>query len=172
MRPGPTCARSSMRSARATSRASGSPRTGPARRASSACAPNRPTSRSSTSARSCAPTWTGSSPPSRSRPPVLAYLFWHRPRHADAADEYEQAEISFHRSLAHRPPVGLIGSAVFRLDELPWAQAPADGAAASQPGPAYEDWYLVEDFAALGVLNEAAVGRGHRTSHDLLARRL
>ena len=38
------------RSSRATSRASGSPRTAPARRTSSACAPSRPTRRSSTSA--------------------------------------------------------------------------------------------------------------------------
>jgi hypothetical protein len=34
----------------------------------------------------------------------------------------------------------------------------------------YEDWYLVEDFAAIGVLNEAAVGRGHKTSHNEAAR--
>ena len=30
----------------------------------------------------------------------------------------------------------------------------------------------MEDFAALGVLNEAAVARGHRTAHDEVARRL
>ena len=47
---------------RRRSPASGSPRTAPARRTSSACAPSRPARRSSTWARSCAPTWTGSKP--------------------------------------------------------------------------------------------------------------
>jgi hypothetical protein len=31
---------------------------------------------------------------------------------------------------------------------------------------------VIEDYAALGVLNGAAVGRGHRTAHDEAARRL
>jgi hypothetical protein len=108
---------------------------------------------------------------------VLAYLFWHRPHEPAAVEDYEQAQIAFHRSLARRPPVGLCGSAVFRVAELPWrsgtageAQPPGE-AEAPASHPAYEDWYVVEDFAALGVLNEAAVGRGHRTAHDQLARR-
>ena len=55
------------RSSPATSRASGSPRTAPARRTSSACARSSPRPRSSPRARSCAPTWTGSRPNSDSR---------------------------------------------------------------------------------------------------------
>lgn len=111
---------------------------------------------------------------------MLAYVFWHRPREGTATDSYEQAEIAFHRSLAHNRPAGLRGSAVFRVAELPWLTAPtlvagepqAGVAGQSQVGAAgYEDWYLVEDYTALGVLNEAAVGRGHRSVHDELAHR-
>jgi hypothetical protein len=92
---------------------------------------------------------------------MLAYVFWHRPLDDSAIDSYERAQIAFHRSLAHAPPVGFVGSACYRAMELPWLGGLAG----------YEDWYFVEDYTALGVLNEAAVGRGHRTIHDDLARR-
>jgi hypothetical protein len=104
---------------------------------------------------------------------VLAYLFWHRPRDSSAIEAYEQAQICFHRSLARMPPVGLLGSAVFRVSDLPWLRPDADAGPepSAEARTAYEDWYLVEDYTALGVLNEAAVGRGHRTAHDEAARR-
>jgi len=93
-------------------------------------------------------------------------VFWHRPREREEAAIYERALCAFHSSLARSLPAGMIASASYRAAELPWE---GDGAAVS--APAYEDWYLVEDFAALGVLGEAAVGRGHRTSHDDAAQR-
>jgi hypothetical protein len=96
---------------------------------------------------------------------VLAYVFWHRPRDPDAVEAYEHANLAFHRSLAHSRPVGMCASAVFRVTQKPWPTHKAS------TGVSYEDWYLLEDFAALGVLNEAAVGRGHRTSHDDVAKR-
>jgi hypothetical protein len=92
---------------------------------------------------------------------MLAYVFWHRPLDDSALDSYERAQIAFHRSLAHAPPVGFVGSACYRATELPWLGGLAG----------YEDWYFVEDYTALGVLNEAAVGHGHRTVHDDLAHR-
>jgi hypothetical protein len=97
---------------------------------------------------------------------LLAYLFWHRPAEDVDTDSYERALAAFHRSLAHTPPVGLHGSRTFRVAELPWIPAAGDG---SQSG--YEDWYLIADYASLGVLGEAAVGREHSTSHDEAARR-
>jgi hypothetical protein len=93
---------------------------------------------------------------------VLAYVFWHRPRDDAATEAYERAQVAFHRSLARTPPAGFAGSACYRAAGLPWL---GDGAG-------YEDWYLLDDYTALGVLNEAAVGRGHRTAHDDAARRL
>jgi hypothetical protein len=103
---------------------------------------------------------------------VLAYVFWHRPREDAPVDAYEEAQIAFHRSLARARPVGMRCSAVFKLDEVPWAVHRADTEALDSARPGYEDWYLLEDFAALGVLNEAAVGRGHRSTHDVAARHL
>ena len=33
----------------------------------------------------------------------------------------------------------------------------------------YEDWYLVEDFSALGELNDRAAAGGHAEAHDRVA---
>ena len=95
---------------------------------------------------------------------MLAYVFWHRPLDGSEVDSYEQALAHFHRSLAHAPPAGFQSSAVFRIPARPaglsWLE-----------GPGYEDWYFVEDYTALGVLNMAAVSHGHRTVHDAVAHR-
>jgi hypothetical protein len=92
---------------------------------------------------------------------VLAYVFWHQPREDIDSEAYERAAERFHRSLAHTPPAGLRGSALYRAAGLPWLSGEAG----------YEDWYLLEDFCALGVLNEAAVAHGHRSAHEEIARR-
>ncbi len=91
---------------------------------------------------------------------MLAYLLWHRPADGIEQQAYELAAEGFHRSLHHARPAGFRGSAIFRVQELAWLQ-----------GAGYEDWYLLEDFAALGVLNEVAVAHRHRTAHDEVARR-
>jgi hypothetical protein len=110
---------------------------------------------------------------------VLAYLFWHRPREGVPAGDYERALETFHRSLYRRPPAGMTALASYRLAELPWQArdtpaGPPDAIAQDPPeglclAPAYEDWYLVADYGSLGVLNEAAAGRGHRSRHDDVA---
>ncbi|HTA36427.1 MAG TPA: hypothetical protein VK761_06900 [Solirubrobacteraceae bacterium] len=97
---------------------------------------------------------------------MLAYLSWHRAAAGVDPGAYEQALERFHRSLAHQPPSGFRGSAALRLGELPWL-APVDGADEGAAG--YEDWYLLEDWNAVGVLEEAAPGRGHETAHRRIA---
>ena len=92
---------------------------------------------------------------------MLAYLLWHRPRQEADADAYERAAQRFHRSLRHAPPAGFRGSTLLRVGQPRWLPE----------GGWYEDWYLVEDFCALGVLNEAAVAAGHRSAHDEVAHR-
>ncbi|HEX3243001.1 MAG TPA: hypothetical protein VHQ97_07965 [Solirubrobacterales bacterium] len=79
---------------------------------------------------------------------MLAYLFWHRPREGVDPERYEEALREFHSRLETE-------SACFRLGELPF-----------DPGPGYEDWYLVDDWSSLGRLNEAAVDAARRPAHD------
>jgi hypothetical protein len=86
---------------------------------------------------------------------VLAYLFWHQP--ATGTKDYERRLADFHERLRADPPPGFVRSVVFAV-EVPWM------------GQAYEDWYLVEDWTALGVLNAAAVDAAHKPDHDAVAR--
>jgi hypothetical protein len=91
---------------------------------------------------------------------MLAYVFWHRPAPGVAPEAYAASIDRFHRSLAARPPAGFVRSVSFHAPAPNWLGE----------DPAFEDWYVVEDFSALGVLNEAAVGRGHLSAHDAAAR--
>jgi hypothetical protein len=87
---------------------------------------------------------------------MLAYVFWHRPAAAVGAAEYESRLAAFHDRLRAQPPAGFRGSASFRVDQ-PWI------------GDGYEDWYLVDDWHSVGVLNAAAVDQSHRADHDAVA---
>ena len=98
---------------------------------------------------------------------MLAYLLWHRPADGVESETYEHASERFHRSLHNAPPAGFRGSAVLRLAECSWLACAHDGTSETT----YEDWYLLDDFTALGVFNEAAVAHGHRSAHDGIARR-
>jgi hypothetical protein len=100
---------------------------------------------------------------------VLAYLSWHRPAPAVERASYERALERFHRSLAHSRPSGFRGSVAFRAASLPWLLS--DGGELPEDDAGYEDWYLVDDWGAVGVLEEAAVAHGHVTAHDEVASR-
>jgi hypothetical protein len=101
---------------------------------------------------------------------VLAYVFWHRPAAGVREEEYERTLARFHDSLAENPPAGFTTSVTLRAAELPWlvGAEPLQG----EGYAGYEDWYLVENWTALGVLEAAAVERGHAGSHDDAARRM
>jgi hypothetical protein len=93
---------------------------------------------------------------------ALAYVFWHRPAANAERAVYEARLDAFHRALAADPPAGFGGSCAVRIDRAPWL----DG-----DGPAYEDWYLVPDWAALGELNAHAVSGSRSAPHDAAAAR-
>ena len=91
---------------------------------------------------------------------MLAYVFWHWPRASVAAERYEAELAGFHRSLADRRPNGYLRSTSFRVRDAPWA--------AARPA-AYEDWYLLDGFAALGAIEHDAMAPPHRRPHDRVA---
>ena len=91
---------------------------------------------------------------------MLAYVFWHWKQAGITASEYENRQRAFHAALVSAPSSGFLGSFSVGLSEAPWA---AGG------GEAYEDWYLVQDFEALGQLNDAAISASRAAPHDAAA---
>jgi hypothetical protein len=91
---------------------------------------------------------------------MLAYVFWHWPASGVERDRYVARLVEFHRALRAAPPPGFRGSRVLAVAGAPWAGAP----------DAYEDWYLLDDFAALGALNDAAVSGSRAARHEAVAR--
>ena len=85
---------------------------------------------------------------------TLAYVFWHGPGDAAARGDYEELLAAFHARLRDAPPPGFRESVAF---------APGHGYD-------YEDWYLVDGWADLGVLNADAVDDVRGPEHDRVAR--
>jgi len=91
---------------------------------------------------------------------MLAYVLWHWPGPEVDLGRYTESLSAFHRALRAAPPEGFAGSRVREVHGAPWLPVPR----------AFEDWYLVEDFAALGALEVAAVSGPRRARHDGAAR--
>ncbi|GHO45828.1 hypothetical protein [Ktedonospora formicarum] len=92
---------------------------------------------------------------------MLAYVFWHQRAEEVSRDEYQQRLIAYHQILQERQPEGFQGSFVLEMSHLPWMLE----------GPeVYEDWYVVENSAALDPLDEAAVSGICREPHNAVAR--
>ena len=92
---------------------------------------------------------------------MLAYVFWHWPQSSVASETYLSHLESFHRTLAASKPRGFQQSVVFGIEDAGWLET---------RGPAYEEWYLLEDSAAMDPLNEAAVSGAREAPHNLVAR--
>ena len=92
---------------------------------------------------------------------MLAYVFWHWPRPEIERGQYVDHLAEFHRTLAANKPPGFRESVVFRIQNANWLKT---------DGEAYEEWYLVDDSAALDPLNIAAVSGACEEPHNRVAR--
>ena len=92
---------------------------------------------------------------------MLAYVFWHWPQSSVAAETYLAHLQSFHRTLAANRPAGFNSSVVFQIEDAGWLQT---------RGVAYEEWYLLDDSAAMDRLNDAAISGACEDPHNLVAR--
>ena len=90
----------------------------------------------------------------------LAYVFWHWKQADVAAKDYETRQRTFHAALSASPPTGYLESLSAAIARAPWS---------ADSGEIYEDWYLVQDFAALGSLNEGAVSASRTAPHSAAA---
>jgi hypothetical protein len=92
---------------------------------------------------------------------MLAYVFWHWPQRQIETRSYVDHLIEFHRTLAANKPDGFHESVVFRIRNANWLKT---------DGEAYEEWYLLDDSAAMDRLNEAAVTGVCEEPHNRVAR--
>ena len=92
---------------------------------------------------------------------MLAYVFWHWPQSTIDPDTYVNHLLDFHQTLAANKPNGFHESVVFRIRGASWLNT---------NGEAYEEWYLLDDSAAMDRLNEAAVSGVCEEPHNRVAR--
>jgi len=92
---------------------------------------------------------------------MLAYVFWHWPQSHIDLDSYVNHLIDFHQTLATNKPDGFQHSVVFRIRGASWLNINDE---------AYEEWYLLDDSAAMDRLNDAAVSGACEEPHHLVAR--
>jgi hypothetical protein len=92
---------------------------------------------------------------------MLAYVFWHWPQSTIAPEAYVNHLTDFHNTLAANKPSGFQHSVVFRIRGASWLNTDDE---------AYEEWYLLDDSAAMDRLNEAAVSGVCEEPHNKVAR--
>lgn len=92
---------------------------------------------------------------------MLAYVFWHWPRPDIERGQYLDHLTDFHRTLAANKPPGFQRSVVFRISGANWLNT---------AGEAYEEWYLLDNSAAMDPLNDGAVSGVCEAPHNRVAR--
>ena len=92
---------------------------------------------------------------------MLAYVFWHWPQPTIDRGAYEEHLREFQQTLAANKSSGFQQSVVFRIRGASWLNTRDE---------AYEEWYLLDDSAAMDRLNEAAVSGACEEPHNRVAR--
>ncbi len=92
---------------------------------------------------------------------MIAYVFWHWPRPEVERGAYLDHLADFHRTLALHKPEGFRQSIVYRIEGAGWLNT---------AGEAFEEWYLLDDSAAMDRLNDAAVSGACEEPHNKVAR--
>ena len=92
---------------------------------------------------------------------MLAYVFWHWPQPDINRGAYEDHLREFQETLAANKSSGFQQSVVFRIRGASWLNTNDE---------AYEEWYLLDDSAAMDRLNEAAVSGACEEPHNRVAR--
>lgn len=92
---------------------------------------------------------------------MLAYVFWHWPQTQIDRGAYVDHLMEFQRTLAANKPLGFRQSVVFRVRDTNWLKT---------TGEVYEEWYLLDDSAAMDRLNDAAVSGACEEPHNRVAR--
>jgi hypothetical protein len=90
---------------------------------------------------------------------MIAYVFWHWPKNGTKPEEYQADLKAFHDRLRKSPPAGFRRSSTRRIEGTTWLPA----------GPAYEDWYLLDNTGALDSLGEGVTRGGVGERHDPIA---
>jgi hypothetical protein len=92
---------------------------------------------------------------------MLAYVFWHWRQPTISASSYEADLIQFHRTLEANKPEGFQRSIVFLFEGAPFL---------ATDQPVYEEWYLLDNSAAMDRINYEAVNGPCEEPHNRVAR--
>jgi hypothetical protein len=92
---------------------------------------------------------------------MLAYVFWHWPRFDVDLTLYQKNLRAFHKTLAANTPPGFHHSTAFSIKGANWLDS---------TGSAFEEWYLLDNSAALDQLNDAAVTGACEQPHNVVAK--